>query len=155
MTEVGLLEGDLPTSEVSILVKTQRLLGSNFSEKPPSPIGGWGPNGMAGGEQGKGQGWLRGGGILGNNAEFNCTVGGQHQPNLHSPGRGKAKAKEGDKGNGKGTERRAENLKPLSHSLEENSWARPTEVFSQQGVLPRGDTCLRGRFFRRVGPRLL
>ena len=70
--------GYLPTSEVTTLEGKLKLLGSNFSEKPPVPIGGRGPNGMAGGSKGTGQGWLGVTGILDCNAEFNGTVGGQH-----------------------------------------------------------------------------
>ena len=67
-----------------------KLQGSNFSEKPPFTIGGRGPNGMAGGSQGAGQGWLgvTGNAILDCNAEFNGTIGGQHPKHLPSPGEG-------------------------------------------------------------------
>ena len=57
-------------------ITTVKLLGSNFSEKPPFTIGGWGPNGMAGGSKGTGQGWLGDTGILDCNAEFNGTIAG-------------------------------------------------------------------------------
>ena len=80
--------GYLPTSEVTTLEGKLKLLGSNFSEKPPVPIGGRGPNGMAGGSKGTGQGWLGVTGILDCNAEFNGTVGGQHPAHLQSPGEG-------------------------------------------------------------------
>ena len=65
-----------------------KLQGSNFSEKPPFTIGGWGPDGMAGGSKGTGQGWLGATGILDCNAEFNGTIGGQHPTHLQSPGEG-------------------------------------------------------------------
>ena len=65
-----------------------KLQGSNFSEKPPFTIGGWGPDGMAGGSKGTGQGWLGVTGILNCNAEFNGTIGGQHPTHLQSPGEG-------------------------------------------------------------------
>ena len=85
LREVGSLGRVLPTTEVSILSTTQRLLGSNLSEKPPVFIGGWGSNDMAGGHEGKGQWWLGGRGILGSNAQFNCTVCGKHQQHIRSP----------------------------------------------------------------------
>ena len=78
--------GYLPTLEVTIIEGKLKLLGSNFSEKPPVRIGGCGPNGMAGGSKGTGQGWLGVTGILDCNAEFNGTVGGQSPAHLQSPG---------------------------------------------------------------------
>ena len=112
--------GNLPTSEVRTDADTQKLLGSNFSKKPPVLI-----DGVSEGEEGEGQGRLWGGGVSCCDAEFNCTVGSQHWPIFQaprergsSPGEGH---RQGAERPGKGTrspERRAPNLKPLSTTEE-------------------------------------
>ena len=158
LREVGSLGGDLPTSELSILVITQSLLGSNFSEKPLSPIGGWDPNGMARGEKGKGQEWLRGRGILGGNAEFTCTVGDRHDTRLLSPAerappQGKGQGKRGGKGNGKGQERKVENLKPFSENTLKCQ-GRPSYNWTTRSVCRFcGRTLPQGTPPRRLRPR--
>ena len=124
--------GDLPTSEVRTYTGTLKLLGSNFSEKPPVFIGGWGPNGLAGDGKGGGArvglGWRR---LLRRCNIQSQPAGSQHGAFAASsgewgpfPGKGLGK---GGKGQGKQTrspKRRAPNLKPLS----ERATAATTEV---------------------------